>query len=231
MKSISIFFPCYNEEKNIATLVEKTIRTISQFSDNYEIIIVNDGSKDKTSIVANNLALKNKNIRVINHLKNRGYGAALKSGFSNSTKDLIFYTDGDGQFDIQEIEKLLPLIEDYDIVTGYRMNRRDNILRKLNGFLWTKLTTLVFDFKVRDVDCAFKLYRKKVFDGMELESEGAFLNTEIFAKARKNGFTIKEIGVHHYPRLAGKQTGAKLKVIIRAFYELFKFRKKIKKSF
>jgi len=226
---ITIFFPCYNEEQNVERVTREALAVASGISDDYEIIIVNDGSKDRTAEIADRLAGENPAVRVIHHEVNKGYGAALQSGFKNATKELVFYTDGDGQFRLEEITNLLPLIEQYDIVSGYRLKRRDPFMRKVNAFLWGALVNTLFKIKVSDVDSAFKLYRRKIFDEITLTSQGALIDTEILAKARAKGYTISEVGVNHYPRSAGEQTGAKFSVILKAFKELFELRNSFSK--
>lgn len=221
---ITIFFPCYNEEQNVERVTREALTVAEKISDDYEIIIVNDGSVDRTGEVADRLAGEYPAVKVIHHEVNRGYGAALQSGFKNASKELVFYTDGDGQFRIEEINKLLPLIDHYDIVSGFRIKRQDPFMRKLNAFLWGALVNALFKIRVSDVDSAFKLYRRKIFDEITLTSQGALIDTEVLAKARARGFTITEVGVNHYPRLAGEQTGAKLSVILKAFKELFKLK-------
>ena len=228
VNSLSVFFPCYNEQDNVERVVKAAVDVLTDLKIDYEIIIVNDGSKDKTGQIADKLAAENKNIRVVNHWPNLGYGAALQSGFKASTKKYIFYTDGDGQFDIKELPVLFKYTADYDIVTGYRIKRQDNMARKLNAFCWTTLVNLLFGMKIKDMDCAFKLYRRSIFDNIKLKSTGALINTEIFARAKNKGYKIAQVGVHHYPRIAGTQTGAKLTVILRAFKELFALYKQIK---
>jgi len=227
--SISIFFPCYNEEENVERVAQEALAVAPKISDDFEIIIVNDGSRDRTGEIAERLAGEYPEIRAINHDQNKGYGAALQTGFNSATKELVFYTDGDGQFKIEEITKLLPLVEKYDIVSGYRINRRDPFIRKINAFLWGTMVNMLFEFKVSDVDSAFKLYRRKIFDEITLESQGALIDTEILAKAKARGYLITEVGVNHYPRIAGEQTGAKLSVILKAFRELFKLKKSFSK--
>jgi glycosyltransferase involved in cell wall biosynthesis len=225
--SISVFFPCYNEQANVARVAEQAVRVLEGLGADYEVIIVDDGSADATGRLADEIAAGNDRVRVVHHERNLGYGAALQSGFRAARKELVFYTDGDGQFDIGEMPALLPLMNDYDIVSCYRMNRRDNVVRKINGWLWTKVTGLVFSLKVRDVDCAFKLYRRSIFDRIKMESTGALIDTEILARAARKGYTITQRGVHHYPRTAGRQSGASLRVILRAFRELWQLRRRI----
>ncbi len=228
--AISVFFPCYNEQENVLNTVTKATVALEKIRADYEIIIVNDGSKDATGEIADKIAAQNKRIRVVHHQTNLGYGSAVRSGIKAGTKNYIFLTDGDGQFDINEMPPLLPLMDNYDIVCGFRINRQDNFARKLNGFLWTKLVCLLFGLSVRDVDCAFKLFNRKVFNDMPLVSTGALISAEILARAARKGFTITQKGVHHYPRTAGKQTGANFSVILRAFKELFKLYNTIRRS-
>lgn len=226
---ITIFFPCFNEEQNVERVTREALAVAGQISDDYEIIIVNDGSRDRTAEIAEKLAKENPSVRVIHHDTNKGYGAALQTGFKNASKELVFYTDGDGQFKIEEIKKLLPHIEKYDIVSGYRISRRDPLHRKINAYMWSVLVNTLFKLKVSDVDSAFKLYRRKIFDDITLTAQGAMIDTEILAKAKAKGYTITEVGVNHYPRIAGEQTGAKLSVILKAFIELFKLKNSFSK--
>lgn len=228
--SISIFFPCYNEVANVEKMTAKALEVVAGISDDYEVIIVNDGSSDGTAEKADKLAADNQAVRVIHHTTNLGYGAALQSGFRNAKKELIFYTDGDGQFDIAELPPLLQYIPEYDIVACYRTSRQDNFIRKINAFGWTTLSCLLFKMNIRDVDCAFKLFKRKIFDNIEMKSTGALIDTEILARSVRKGYKIVQKGVSHYPRTAGTSTGANISVILRAFRELFKLHKQIKKD-
>jgi glycosyltransferase involved in cell wall biosynthesis len=225
--SISVFFPCYNEEENVERVTLAALRTFPKISKDFEVIIVNDGSKDRTGEIADRLAAEHPEVRAAHNRPNRGYGGALQRGFREATKEWIFYTDGDGQFDFEEIHKLLPLMKRFDIVSAYRMDRQDPFIRKFNAFCWGMAVRLATGLKIRDVDCAFKLYPKRFIDAIEMKSTGALIDTEMLAKARRMGYSIGQIGVHHYPRTAGKQTGANLRVILRAFKELIALRKEI----
>ncbi len=225
--SISVFFPCYNEQANVARVTEQAVGVLDELDADYEIILVDDGSADDTGRIADEIAAGNDRIRVIHHERNLGYGAALQSGFRAARKELVFYTDGDGQFDIGEMPALLPLMADYDIVSCYRIDRQDNLVRKINGWLWTRVVGRVFSMRIRDVDCAFKLYRRRLFDEITMESTGALIDTEILARAIRKGYTITQKGVHHYPRTAGRPTGANVQVILRAFQELWRLRRRI----
>lgn len=219
--SISVFFPCYNEQENVWRTVEKAVAVLEGLKTDFEIIIVDDGSGDATGKIADELASTDSRIKVVHHASNLGYGAALQSGFRAASKKIVFYTDGDGQFDISEMPALLDLLKDYDIVSCYRIKRQDSFVRKVNAWCWTKLVCLLFGMKVRDIDCAFKLYKREIFDNIKMSSAGALIDTEILARATGKGYSLVQRGVSHYPRRAGEQTGANLKVILRAFRELF----------
>ena len=230
VRGITVFFPCYNEQDNVARTVERAFEVLEKLNADFEVIIVDDGSTDNTGRIADEIAGRNNRVRVVHHHPNLGYGAALQSGFKAATKELVFYTDGDGQFDIREMPPLLPLMDKADIVSCYRLNRQDNLVRRINGWCWTKLVCLLFGMKVRDIDCAFKLYKREIFDHVELSSIGALINAEILARAVRRGYRLTERGVHHYPRTAGRQTGGNPRVILRAFKELIKLYHQIKSS-
>ena len=228
--SISVFFPCYNEQDNVSRTTEQALSVLKDLEADFEIIIVDDGSADATGRIADEIAARDERIKVVHHPTNLGYGAALQSGFRAAARELVFYTDGDGQFDIGEMPALLPLMKQYDIVSCYRLNRQDSLFRKLNAWCWTKLVCLLFRMKVRDIDCAFKLYKTEIFRNINMVSAGALIDAEILARAVRKGYTITQKGVHHFPRKAGKQTGADIKVILRAFKELFKLHRQIRKE-
>jgi len=225
--SITVFFPCYNEQDNVAKVAEQAVKVLEDLRADYEVIIVDDGSSDKTAEIADRLAAAHKRVRVIHHPRNLGYGAALQSGFRAATKELVFYTDGDAQFDLNELPPLLPLVKEFDIVSCYRMNRQDAPFRKLGGWLWTKMNGVLFSVNLRDIDCAFKLYKRAIFDNIQMESQGALIDTEILARAARKGYKITQRGVHHYPRTAGQQTGGSPKVVLRAFKEVIRLRGRI----
>jgi glycosyltransferase involved in cell wall biosynthesis len=217
---VSVFYPCYNEEANVERTTRAALRTCDRLFEDYEIIIVNDGSRDRTAAIADRLAAENPHVRAVHNNPNRGYGGALARGFREARKDYIFYTDGDGQFDFEELEQLLPMLSKFEIVSAYRMNRQDPIHRKLNAKCWGTLVNALFGIRLRDIDCAFKMYPRRFIDEIEMRSTGALIDTEMLAKARRLGYSIGQFGVHHYPRTAGTQTGANLRVILKAFREL-----------
>jgi len=229
-KELSVFFPFYNEEKNIRPQTEAALKIIPQFAKKYEIILVNDGSADRTGEIAEKLAKEHPQVRVVNHRHNRGYGGALKSGFKASRYSWIFFTDGDRQFDLRQLKKLITKTDQADIIIGYRKKRADPLIRLLNAKLFNLLIRLLFGLKVRDIDCAFKLIKKEVLRKITLKSNGALISSELLIKAQKQKFKIKEVPVDHLPRRAGQPTGADPKVIFKAFYDLFRLFRELRKD-
>ena len=225
--SLSVFFPCYNEELNIEGLILEAIRVLDRSVQEYEILVINDGSTDKTGLIADRLSEKHEHVRVIHHSRNRGYGAALISGFSNSIHEWVFFTDGDRQFLISEIELLLNHIDDHELIIGFRKARRDPWHRILYGHTWTRFVQLLFGLRVRDINCAFKLVKRTIMNGITLHASGAVINAELMIKATLSGAHIKQVGVSHRPRMFGKQTGGNPKVILKAFREMMELRKEL----
>jgi glycosyltransferase involved in cell wall biosynthesis len=232
VRSLSVVLPAYNEEANVERVVRDCTAYLEPRIVDHELIVVNDGSHDRTGEILDRLATELPRLRPQHHAQNRGYGSALRTGFEAATKPFVFYMDGDGQFDIRDLDRLLPLATDEThIVTGYRIERRDPFIRRLNALLFGSfLVRVMLGVRVRDLNCAFKLIPKKVLDAIVFESTGALINAELYGRAVRRGFGIKEVGVHHYPRTAGVQTGAHLRVILRAFYDLFRLRQKIVSS-
>ena len=228
--SISVFFPCYNEQDNLQRTYESATTILTRMGVEYEIILVDDGSMDTTPKIADAIAAADAKVKVVHHQRNMGYGLALRSGFKAATKSLVFFTDSDGQFSLEELPALLPLMRQYDIISCYRLNRQESFIRRCNAWCWTNLVCVVFGLKIRDINCAFKLYKRYVFAGMELRSTGALINAEIFARAKKRGFKISQVGVHHFPRTIGLQTGANFLVVFRAFWELLTLHSVIKRD-
>lgn len=226
--SLSLIFPAYNEELNIEQVAKSALMIAPKVAEKYEIIIVNDGSRDKTGEVIDKLVRLHPSVIGIHHPVNQGYGAALKSGIKKAQGQFIFFCDSDCQFDLFELPLLLAWIDHYDMVIGYRQSRKDPIYRLINAWGWNMLVRLLLGLKVRDIDCAFKLFRREIFDRIEINSVGAMVNTEILSRAVKLGFTIKEVPVTHYPRFHGRQTGAKLRVIGKAFKELIRLHRELR---
>jgi glycosyltransferase involved in cell wall biosynthesis len=206
--TISAVLPAYNEEENIEVATRR-VATVLRSLDlrDWEILIVDDGSVDGTAQISDRLASEDPpHIRVFHHNPNRGYAEALKTGFTNARHQLIFYTDSDNQFDVREITSLLPLIEEVDIVNGFRIYRFDPMTRLVLSWGFNLLVRIIFRIKVRDIDCAFKLFRREVFDKVSIESKKFFVDAEVLAKASYFGFRMAEVGVRHYPRPAGRST-------------------------
>src|SRR5881275_1166538 len=224
-QSLSVIFPAFNEEANIRSVVEDACRIIPKFAPIFEIIVVNDGSRDRTAEICDDLAMEFSDVHVVHHARNRGYGAALKTGIERARYDVIFFTDSDGQFDLREVATLLEQTDAYDIVAGYRARRQDPPHRLLFAWGWNILVRLVLGIRIRDIDCAFKAFNRRVFNSIQIQSVGAMVNTEIFAQASKFGMTVKEVRVSHFPRRHGKPTGSKFAVISKAFRELIKMRR------
>lgn len=222
LPELSIFFPFWNEQANIENVVKSAIPVAERVAKKWEIIMVDDGSSDKTLEIAQKLAKKDSRLRVISHQPNRGYGAALTSGFLHAQYDVIVFTDGDGQFDFSEVTRLLEKIDSADIVIGYRKKRRDrNLFKRLLLMNMLKAWDFIlFRFYFRDIDCGFKMFKRQAVERLlPLRSEGAMITTEILAKAKRKQLKITEVGVTHYPRTLGHQSGANFPVIIRAILE------------
>jgi glycosyltransferase involved in cell wall biosynthesis len=203
--SLSIFFPAYNDSGTIGSLVIAAHRTAATLTPDFEIIIVNDGSPDNTAQIADELAHTYPEVRVIHHPVNRGYGGALKTGFAESRKDFIFYTDGDGQYDPTEMTALWPHLTDgVDLVNGYKISRSDPMHRIVIGRLYHHLVKLLFGLRVRDVDCDFRLMRRAIFDRIQLEKNSGVICLELMKKIHDEGFRIAEVPVHHFHRAYGK---------------------------
>ena len=221
---LTFFFPAYNEEENVARTVELALAEIGPMVDgSLEVLIVDDGSSDRTPQLADALAATDQRVRV-HHQHNRGYGGALKSGFYNAAGELVCFSDGDLQFDLKEMSRLLDRLADerrpVDGVIGYRIKRRDPFHRIFIAKTYNAIVSVAFGLRVRDIDCAMKVFRREVFDGLRLDSDGPFLSAELLIKLRARGVRMAQVGVNHYPRAAGTNTGASFKKILRTFRDL-----------
>jgi glycosyltransferase involved in cell wall biosynthesis len=232
MNELSVFFPAYNEEGEIEDTVKKAVKVLQKYVVKWEIIIVDDGSSDRTPEISDKLANTEKYVRVVHHKPNRGYGAAFRSGFYSAKYDWIAFTDADGQFDLSEIDTFIEKQKktDADVVIGYYKKRQVSTGKILTSRVWEIFVFLLFGLHVKDIDCGFKLVRKKVVDTIpKLESErGAFISSEFLIKAKKSGFKIVEVPVTHYPRKKGSGTGRNFGVIVNSFKDLFKLWKKLR---
>ena len=230
MPSLSIVLPAYNEEENVASAVEEVSTVAQQLGMDYEIILVNDGSADRTGDIARELEQRIPNFRLVEHYPNRGYGGSLKAGFAAATKELIVFTPADKQFVFGEITRFLAKIDQADIVSGHRANRQDSLVRKFNALGWNTLVRLLFGYLCRDIDCGFKMFRREILDRVNIISNGAMIDTEFLAGAKARGYRIAEVEVTHLPRVAGHPTGANVKVIVKAFRDLARFRLRLSRE-
>jgi glycosyltransferase involved in cell wall biosynthesis len=220
LSSLSIFMPAYNEEGNIATTIIDARKAAKEIARSYEIIVVDDGSKDRTAEVVLELKKHDNNIRLVRHAKNKGYGAAVKTGLKACRHDWIFFTDSDGQFHYDELPKFVSARGKADLVIGYRRKRMDPFHRVFVAQVMLKVWNFVlFGLTIRDVDCAYKLFTKEVRDQIHLDTESAITVTEFIVKAKAEGFRIIQLPVFHYPRKFGEQTGGNWRVIVRAAKE------------
>ncbi len=221
--SISVFFPCYNDAGSIGLLIKDAFKTLKKISSDFEIIVIDDGSQDESRKILQDLKEQIKELRLVFHSKNRGYGGALRSGFGAATKDLVFYTDGDGQYDVKEITKLLEkLTDDVDVVQGYKIKRNDPIHRLIIGWTYHHFSKLLFGLKVKDVDCDFRLIRRKALDSIKLEYDSGVICVELVKKLQNKGLKFAEVAVSHYPRLYGHSQFFNYKRVIKTLVELTK---------
>lgn len=222
LPELSIFFPFWNEEENIEKIVLTALSVAPTVASLWEILIIDDGSSDKTLQIAEALEKKHPNIRVITHQPNRGYGAALRSGLEHAKYRYIVFTDGDLQFDFSEVVKFIEKIDKADIVIGFRKKRKDKniFIRLLLMYLLKVWDFIFFHFYVKDIDCGFKMFRREAVEQlMPLRSEGAMITTEILAKAKVKKLKVAQVGVEHFPRKYGEQSGANFQVVVRAIFE------------
>jgi glycosyltransferase involved in cell wall biosynthesis len=218
---LSVFLPSHNEEGNVERIVGAYVSELPRVTDNYEVIVVNDGSSDRTGEIADRLAAQNPHVKVVHHSVNRGYGGAVTSGIRASTQPYVLLSDGDGQFDPADIERMTPLVPEYDVVAGRRLSRADPLMRRINGKAWTTLVRALFGITITDIDCGFKLFKREFLERIELRAHGAMISTELMARLAGRGAKVTEVDVQHLPRVAGEQSGANLKVVTLAFKELF----------
>ena len=224
VRSLSAIALCYNEGATIVAVVEQISSVLQSAGMEYEIIMVNDGSTDRSSEIGRELQTRIPHFKLVEHYPNRGYGGALKAGYAAATCEWIAYVPGDHQFDFSEIPLLLAHAGEADIVSGYRANRQDPFIRRLNAFGWNTVVRLLFGYLCRDIDCGFKLFKRELLSRVHIESNGAMIDTEFLAGARARGFKITDVPVTHLPRTAGQPTGANAKVVLRAFRDLLRFR-------
>jgi glycosyltransferase involved in cell wall biosynthesis len=225
--ALSYFFPAHNEAENIEALVAEALEVLPNLADEFEIIAVNDGSRDGTRELADKLAAAHPQVRAVHHDVNRGYGGALRSGFRASRYPLVCFTDGDRQFKVADLGRLLErqsAADSPDVVVGFREKRADPFIRLAYARFYRFALRVWFGLKVKDPDCACKLFRRSALEGINVESQGGFLSGELLVKLLQRGRTIAEVGVPHYPRIAGQQSGANPKVVLRAMRDFWRLR-------
>ena len=221
LPGVSVFLPCHNEEGNIERVAAALETELPRIAERYEIVVVDDGSRDRTGEIADRLAAANPHLKVVHHPVNRGYGAAVISGIRACNQPWVVLCDGDGQFEASDIARLAAKTPEYDVVVGHRAHRADPLMRRINGKAWTVLMRLLLGIRISDIDCGLKLFRRDLLEGIDLQAKGAMISAELMAQLAGRGARICEVEVRHLPRVAGEQSGASLKVIVRAFRELF----------
>ncbi|HEX2232662.1 MAG TPA: glycosyltransferase family 2 protein [Thermoleophilaceae bacterium] len=225
--AVSIVLPAFNEEANIEqAIAEATAAGVRLFSE-HEIVVVDDGSRDRTAELVRAASERDPRVRLVKHESNRGYGETLRTGFLEARLDFVFFTDADLQFDLNELEGFLQYAGTVDVVAGYRLNRQDPLRRRLIAYAWNLLVRVLFYVPVRDIDCAFKLFDRRVLREVNIESVGAMVNTELMVKLGRAGASVVEVGVHHRPRRAGEARGANVHVIVTALRELRRMRRRL----
>jgi glycosyltransferase involved in cell wall biosynthesis len=217
---LSLVFPVFDEEENIGLLLDRALSLAPQLAGSFEIVVVDDGSRDGSLRVIEERCRAEPRIRLLRHAANRGYGAALRAGLREARGELVFFSDADLQFDLNQLSTLLAHTHEFDVVAGYRRPRRDPWPRHALAAGWGLLARVLFGLRVRDIDCAFKVFRRRVLEAIPIASVGACINTEILVRARLAGFRIHQVAVNHRRRRAGRQTGARPRVILRALLEL-----------
>jgi glycosyltransferase involved in cell wall biosynthesis len=219
---LSFVFPVFDEERNVGAVIESACAIGARLAEDFEIVVVDDGSRDGSAAIIDAWSERDPRVRVVRHAANAGYGAALRSGLSAARGALVFFSDADLQFDLAELGDLLAHTRDFDIVAGYRSPRRDPWPRIVIARSWAAIVRLLFGLRVRDIDCAFKVFHRRVVDELPLASVGAFINTELLVRARAAGFRIQQVPVSHRRRRHGRQTGAHPRVIAKACLELLR---------
>jgi glycosyltransferase involved in cell wall biosynthesis len=228
--SLTVSLPAYNEEGNIGAMVDMVRQQVGPLVDDLEIIVVDDGSRDGTADVVAEIASRDPRVRLVRHPVNQGYGAAVYDGIRAASKAFVFFTDSDLQFTFDELPAFLACVRDADMIIGYRQARSDPWFRRVFGYGWSWLVNVLFGHTARDVDCAYKLFRREVIEQVDVVSRGAMFSAEFLVRTRRAGFRVAELPVSHHPRVAGKQTGANPRVILRAFRELIRLRWRMRRG-
>jgi glycosyltransferase involved in cell wall biosynthesis len=217
---LSLCLPAYNEQDCIVETIERALAVLPSLVASLEVIVVDDGSRDATAERVRMVMARDRRVRLLVHARNKGYGAAVTSGLFSATGDLVMFADSDGQFDFRDVARLLDRLPGNDFVIGYRHRRAESFRRRLNAWAWGRLVRLVYGVRARDLDCAFKIFRRVVIERLRLTASGACINAELMCQCQRAGFRFEEVPVEHYLRKGGRPTGSNLKVIARAFREL-----------
>jgi len=228
---ISVFLPAYNEEENIEKAVRSSVEVLETITDNYEVLVVNDASTDKTAEIVGRMVSENPHIRMVTHQKNTRLGGAIRTGFKESSKEIVFYCDADNPVDMWDVKRAIPLLADHDLVAGFRKQREERIHRLIYSRVYNKLISLVFGIDAYDINFSFKLVRKKVLNEVEVYSNGGFIDAEFIVEAIYRGFKMCRVGVEYYPRAAGESTMASFGAIIKIIREMIVYYKKFKQKF
>ncbi|MEW6268526.1 MAG: glycosyltransferase family 2 protein [Thermodesulfobacteriota bacterium] len=230
LPGLSASFPAHNEEDNVGPMIADLLAVLPDVAERFEVIVVDDGSRDATYERASAIAAQDPRVRVVRHPVNRGYGAAVWSGLTAGALEYAFFTDGDRQFDVRQLADLIRELDGHDVVVGYRVDRQDNAIRIANAHAWNWLIRTLLHVPVRDVDCAFKLFDRRVLEGLVIEAGGAMFSAELLARLQARGARIVEVPVRHLPREKGRSSGGNPRVIARAFYELFRLYGKLRRE-
>ena len=230
MPGLSVVLPCFNEEGNLEAMVRGALVAAAQVTEDYEVLIVDDGSTDHTAEIGAALAEGHPRVRFVMHLTNRGYGAAVRTGIAACRMPYVLLTDADLQFDLGELESFLPRLGEADVVVGYRLRRNDPPSRRLAASGWNWLVRMLYGLPFRDVDCAFKLFPRELLQHLELHSSGAVFSTELLVRACESGAGVSEVGVHHFKRVSGRASGGNPRVVMRAFRELLRLHPSLRRA-
>ncbi|HVC45575.1 MAG TPA: glycosyltransferase family 2 protein [Candidatus Binataceae bacterium] len=230
LAGLTVFLPSHNEEGNVERVVSSFLAELPKVAEVFEVVVIDDGSVDRTGEIADRIAAADARVRVVHHAVNRGYGAAVATGLKTARQPFILLCDGDGQFDPADMERLAARIGDHDVVIGRRARRADHLMRRINGKAWTTLSRILFGLHISDMDCGFKLFRRSAVENLELHSSGAMVTTELMARLAGRNARICAVNVTHLPRVSGEQTGNSPSVIIGAFRDLFALYRELKKA-
>jgi glycosyltransferase involved in cell wall biosynthesis len=220
LPGLTVFLPSHNEEGNVERVVRDFLDELPRVAERFEVVVVDDGSRDRTGEIADRLAAENPHVLVVHHSKNLGYGGAVNTGLRSGSQPYLLLSDGDGQFDPAEMWKLTSRITDCDVVIGLRARRADNLMRRINGKAWTTLSRVLFGLRISDMDCGFKLFRREAIEGITLHSNSAMITAELMARLAGRNARISQVDVTHLPRVAGEQTGNSPMAIVQAFKEM-----------